>query len=211
MRRRKRRGHWRAAFSKGKARIAASPGSLISIALCALLLSWIVCTKSLPYALAPGAPGIALALNPNNPGALLGKAEHLRIALLDGMALGQPEAENQANSFPRAEGQRLNSEVAAPTVYGPCSQDRADEVEPSRLCPEIKNLLKRAIDSEPLNARAFRMFGEIMDNPGSRRRLMQEAVMRSRRDISAVLWLLDDSYTRRDFKAVIARRRNYFP
>ena len=43
---------------------------------------WLVLTKSLPYALAPNSPDTALALNPNNPVALLVKAEEHRAKLV---------------------------------------------------------------------------------------------------------------------------------
>jgi len=47
-----------------------------------LALVWLVLTKSLPYALAPSAPDLALALNPDNPAALIAKAEIFRAQLL---------------------------------------------------------------------------------------------------------------------------------
>src|SRR5258708_39580863 len=43
---------------------------------------WVVLTKSLPYALAPGQPDVALALSPNNPVALMAKAERLEQRLV---------------------------------------------------------------------------------------------------------------------------------
>ena len=53
---------------------------------------WLVVTKSLPYALAPTRPDTALALNPNNPVALLVKAEERRAKLVALSSIGGEKA-----------------------------------------------------------------------------------------------------------------------
>ena len=47
-----------------------------------LTLAWLTLTKSLPFALAPTAPDWALALNPNNPAALIAKARQISERML---------------------------------------------------------------------------------------------------------------------------------
>ena len=65
---------------------------------------WVIFTKSLPYALAPTQPDVALALNPNNPVALLAEAEELRAKLvaLTGIKAEKPNGGEGESHEPRA-------------------------------------------------------------------------------------------------------------
>ena len=62
--------------------ISADPKAYALLGGLGLFLCWVVITKSLPYALAPSLPDIALDLNPNNPVALMVKAELVRQQIL---------------------------------------------------------------------------------------------------------------------------------
>ena len=66
----------------GLSRLCAHPIRLACFVGIGLVLFVFVLTRSLPYALAPSAPELALALDPNNPAALIAKAEILRTQLL---------------------------------------------------------------------------------------------------------------------------------
>jgi len=68
-----------------------------------LVLLWIVLTKSLPYALATAQPDVALALNPDNPSALIAKSEALKKSLV---ALESAGVEKAKASEDKASGER---------------------------------------------------------------------------------------------------------
>ena len=75
-------------------RLRANPLRFASFAALGLALFLLVLTKSLPYALALSAPDLALALNPNNPVALIAKAELVRAQLLKAKgALNKPDCQ----------------------------------------------------------------------------------------------------------------------
>ena len=86
------------------ASLAARPLQACLIGILSVAATWAVLTKSLPYALAPTRPDTALALNPNNPAALLVKAQELRAKLV---ALSSVERE-KANE---GEGERGDSQA----------------------------------------------------------------------------------------------------
>ena len=102
-----------------------------------LALFGLVLTKSLPYALAPSFPDIALALNANNPAALMAKAEKLRDKLL------------KASGVVETIGARAGDPSEADTLaHLPAA--KADSVEESKaerddLCRQIRRLALLAI------------------------------------------------------------------
>ena len=158
-----------------------------------LLLFWLVVSKSLPYALAPSDPELALALNPNNPDALIAEAYKARAQLL---------------AATKAAAQTLSKEgkASADTTIDGLPEANADEVvrgadELEEIRREIRGLAIRAIANDPLNAEAFGLLATTADSLSSVRTLMQEAVKRSRRHPVALLWLLNDRYYHRDFGA----------
>lgn len=59
-----------------------------------LALAWLTLTKSLPFALAPSAPDLALALNARDPEALMAKARQTRDRML-----AQTESTQDPNSL----------------------------------------------------------------------------------------------------------------
>ena len=74
------RRRWSAGFLMHRAAsrvevLIAHPFRTGGIGVLSLALLSIILTKSLPYALAAIEPDVALALNPNNPAALIAKAE----------------------------------------------------------------------------------------------------------------------------------------
>jgi hypothetical protein len=159
---------------------------------------WLVLAKSLPYALAPITPDLALLFNPNNPAALLAKAEAIKKKLLD--VLGAVE---EAPKTSQAEGRSdVTSDTLSrlPEVKGASAEPVGER---EKLRAQIRALALRAIASEPLNAQAYRLLAEVTASADQVRLLMQEALKRSRRESIAAFWLLNDSYYRSDFKAVI--------
>lgn len=180
------------------ASVIAHPWHATAAGIFGCLALWIAATKSLPYALLPAQPDLALALNPNNPEALVAKAEALSNELL---ALIKDRAE-QTKAGP-AEGQgppnTLGHLTVAKTVDG--APKLADEREALRR--EIRELALRAIENDPLNARAFRLLAEVTSGTEQVRLLMQQSFQRSRREYIAAFWLLNDSLYRKDYKAAL--------
>ena len=160
----------------------------------AVLLS-LVLTKSLPYALATANPDLALALNPNNPEALIAKAEELRAELLKASELTEQDGSSKAGLA----GMNTIGELPKP-ADGPLS-DPQSRVAALRM--EIRGLAIRAIASDPLNAEAFRLRAETTADHDGARILMQEAARRSRRDAVTLFWLLNDSFYQNDFEAAL--------
>ena len=152
------------------------------------MLFWLVLSKSLPYALAPSEPELALALNPNNPPALIAKAEKVHAELLAATG-GQAESSLAA-------GDAIDSPLKAGTTL-------EGEGEIDRLRKEVRRLAVKAIANDPLNAEAFRLLAETSVNSSEVRLLMQETLKRSRRHLTALLWDLNDRTNHQDFRAAL--------
>lgn len=161
-----------------------------------LLLCWLVITNSLPYALAPSFPDIAVSLNPNNPVALMVKADKVRQQVLN--LSGSPE-------------QTKSGETAAPskpdTIAHLPEANSGSPVKPwderDALSRELRRLAIRTIAADPLNAKAFRLLAEMTGMQDQVRILMGEAVKRSRRESLAQFWLLNDSAYQKNYRAAI--------
>ncbi len=170
---------------------------LASLSALSLALVWLVLTKSLPFALAPSAPDRALALNPNNPAALIAKARQIRARLL-ALSTTPPEAAGGGTSSGHA-----NTIARLPEPKnGGSRPEPAGEREALRN--EIAALATRALANDPLNAEAFRLLAETVDDPGRARVLMQDAVKHSRREGVALFWLLNDSFYRKDYQSALS-------
>ena len=161
-----------------------------------LICLWLVLTGSLPYALAPTQPDVALTLNPNNPVALLREVEERRTKLV---ALSGIRAE-KPNEIEDAKGEeRSNTLSTLPEAKG--SENELREREDLR--EEIHDLALRALASDPLNAGGYRALAEVISGADQVRLLMHKAFEHSRRESIAVFWLLNDSYYRHDFEATL--------
>lgn len=169
------------------------------LVLIALALVWSILTSTLPYALAESDPEFALRLNPDNPVALISLAERARTRLVDLIAPPEPTAVVASKS---SAGPELAAETtASDPPSSPDPKETTAEIE--SLKNTIGSLARRAIANDPFNARAFRLLAEIADDPQRIRFLMQEAVKRSRREWIAVLWLMADSFERKNFADVV--------
>lgn len=188
--------------------IAAHPWRSSLLALLGFFLCWVVLTKSLPYVLATSDPDLALALNPNNPKALVAKAEQTRKKLLSLMGIdGGAQAKKQEDGHPGTGGpakEREHGSIAnLPKAEPDAGANSASKGVREALRTQISQLATKAIANDPLNASAFRLLAEVTGDPVRSRSLMQEAVRRSRRETAAVFWLLNDSYYRKDFVAAL--------
>lgn len=180
---------------KASAAVSGHPRRAVMISVAGLFLAWLVLTKSLAFAVAETSPELALWLNPNLPRAMLTLANRERDKLI------ATHAETKASALPSA-----SSEDPAPPPepsFAAASGDNSKEREALRA--DIRALAGRAIAISPLNARAFRLLAEVTDDPEQVRRLMQEAIKRSRRESAAAYWLMNDSFARKDLADVVAK------
>jgi len=157
-----------------------------------LALIYAIATRSLPEVIATTNPDLALRLSPNHSDALLAKAEALRTKLL---AL--------SDAAKAAQDATAAGDKEPPADQSEGQASAKDLAERAALRAGIETFAKRAIQSDPLNAKAFRLLGEVAPDRDSARVLMQAAVARSRRESIAVFWLLTDSLSRKDFGAVL--------
>lgn len=169
-----------------------NPSRSVLVGVLSLVSLWLVLTKSLPYALATRRPDAALALNPNNPVALLAKAEERRAKLV---ALSSFGLEKVKGTQDDARGERSDTLSSLPEA-----KEGGDDGERESLRAEIRDLALRALANDPLNARAIRSLGEVTNGAEQVRLLMQMAFEHSRRESVAAFWLLNDSFYRKDFK-----------
>lgn len=168
-------------------------------ALIGACLAWLVATTTLPYALAERMPRLALWLDPQQPVALMVMANNARAALLELPAVrGTAKATEIAKSSDKARG---NPQPMVTVITGAAPD--ANAAARDALRAQIRALAIRAIASDPFNARPYRLLAELTDDPARVRRLMQAAVKRSRRESVAVFWLLNDSFKRADYDAVV--------
>jgi hypothetical protein len=174
-------------LSKMCAGLALHPVRVAIIGLTTITLFWLILTKSLSYVVAETSPEFALWLYPNHPVALLTLADSARNQLLE---LSRPDAST-------------TSEEKAAIAATPPSNENLEKRKSLR--DEIRSLAMRAIANDSLNARAFRLLAEVTDDPEQIRALMQEAVKRSRRESTAVFWLMNDSFERKDLAGVVEK------
>ncbi len=161
-------------------RVQVSPlKALIFLALCSPLFA-LIATTTLPDAIAPTNPELALRLSPNHSKALLTKAEALRTKLL---SLGNQEGKGETSA--RVE------------------NDTNHEDERSALRAQIRQLALQVAKHDPLNSRALLLLAETSGNTEETRALMTSAVERSRRETAAVFWLLNDAMQRGDTEATL--------
>lgn len=154
------------------------------------VLAWLVLTTSLADAVAESAPEFALRLNASHPVALITLAERHRAKL------GAPSATNSSSTA----SVKMSSSTASPPTP---PEDSASGIPAERLT--IRSLASRVIASDPLNARAFRLLGEMTEDTAAVRAAMQEALKRSRRESIAAFWLMHDSFQRGDFSNAVAK------
>lgn len=153
--------------------------------LAGVILAWPVLIRGLPYYLAQDHAELGLILSPSHPAPLLAEAESLRADLLSVVPSGWSS-----------------------DAHGPQEKDQAaggpslEEVQAKEA--RIRALAEQVIVSDPLNARAFSLLGEMAPGEASARGLMLDAEQRFRHDTVAVFWLLNDSYRHQDFAQAVA-------
>lgn len=176
--------------------IRTHPGRAGLVAVVCIGLVALIATTTLPMALVAH-ESLALRLSPDNPFALQVKAEKLRARLMT--LTGGP----LLDSRPALQG-TASGKLAIPyDIPEEVAEEDEDVKARESLRQEIETLARRIIKNDPLNARAYTLLAETTSDTAQIKPLMRAALERSRREVSAVYWLLNDALYRREFAEVI--------
>jgi len=134
-------------------------------------------------------------LNPNNPAALIAKAENIRGQLLKFTA-AREQGESEGALISKGDTISQLPEAEGGSIQQPKGERDA-------LRREIRHLAVRALTNDPLNAKAYRLLAETTDDPDHVRILMREAAKRSRHESIAQFWLLNDSTYQKDYGSAL--------
>jgi hypothetical protein len=162
-----------------------------------LFLIWEVVTRSLVAYLADVSPSAASRLRATEPTALLNLAE----ATLDRELAAKKDASVNANSGDETGSESglqaktpTNSELTGTPSGTPAQNGSIGSADAES---QAKSQAQLALFADPLNARAFRILGELAEQSADDRRtelMMQAAVHRSLLESAAVFWLMQRSY-----------------
>lgn len=208
--------------------LRAHPARAVGISALCLTLLALIATTTLPAALARHAPELALALNPDQPEALMRLARQARAELRALSGSSDRDLPEEANAGKPDGADADAAEPDEPDANAPPADAAADETAPVLPAPsaappadlpatvptsrqqallreEIRTLALRLEQVDPLNAAAFSLLAEVTDDEATRRSLMQEAGKRSRRDTAANIWLFQDSLANGRFETALER------
>jgi hypothetical protein len=175
----------------------------------AAFLVWEVITRSVAAYLADTHPEVALRLSSTNPTALLNLADARLNPVptphrdeVDAPSHGETsQSSSDFNTAPSDQGLEHQSQSLSPqgSIPGPAevgSETRA----------LVRSWAELALDNDPLNARAFRILGQLSqfdsDNKHTQA-LMHAAVQRSLLESDAVYWMMRKSYESQDYRGAL--------
>jgi hypothetical protein len=176
---------------------------------CALLLAWLVMSRSLAAYLADVAPQAALRLNAGQPEALTNLADRMlndsggttgRAGATDQTSAPQQDAGTDTSGGTANEG--ANSALAnrAFSAFDLISQKQSIDL------PAVRAAAEAGLRNGPLNARALRLLGQVSDaakNDTDAARFMQAAAKLSLHDNLADSWLMLKSFAAKDYQATV--------
>ena len=185
---------------------ASSKFRLVVLGLLGLFLFCTILTKSLSSYLEDDAPEAALGFNSHNATALLNMAD-AKLAADGGFktldpVLSPPWNSGPGSSFAKGD---VTAEPAAPVEPEPIAAHKQTKLSPAEL-GKIQSLAEAAIREDPLNARAFRILGQVSEVTSDEDRteaLMKTAARRSQLESVAVYWMMRKSYQDKDYKEAL--------
>jgi hypothetical protein len=181
----------------------------VLLAGCALLLAWLVVSRSLAAYLAEVAPQAALRLNAGQPEALINLADRM---LNDSSGTnGRPGGADQTADPQKDAGTDMsggadsagaNSALAnrAFSAFDLISQKQSIDL------PAVRAAAEAGLRLEPLNARALRLLGQASDaakNDADAANFMQAAAKLSLHDNLTDSWLMLKSFAAKDYQATV--------
>jgi hypothetical protein len=176
---------------------------------CALLLAWLVVSRSLAAYLAEVAPQAALRLNAGQPEALTNLADRMLndSAGADGRAdatdqTPAPQQDAGTDTSGTADNEGANSALAnrAFSAFDLISQKQSIDL------PAVRAAAEAGLRNEPLNARALRLLGQVSDaakNDADAVNFMQAAAKLSLHDNLADSWLMLKSFAAKDYQSTV--------
>lgn len=171
------------------------------------LLLWLIARHTLAAYLADIAPDKALWLNPDQPEALLNLADaeiNRRRAPATPEAAAAGSSDNSFAKWSHAAG-RLAERSLLAGVEGEAAATAAAPLDAETVARN-RARAERALRTDPLNAKALRILGQLADAEGDKaqaHKLMEAAVRRSLRESVAAYWLLEESTAAGDYANVI--------
>ena len=187
-----------------------------ALAVAAVILTWLVVSRSLVAFLADAAPQAALWLDPRQPEALVNRAD--QAISTAGAAPASTGAADETS--PRPDGPPDSTQNASGKVTGDirnfahafsafetigrnqsASRPRAPDNEPA-----VRMWATAAVMNDPLNARALRILGQLAEADGddpSAAKFMHAANRLSLHESVAAYWLLRTSAQARDYNSTI--------
>lgn len=198
------------------------------LAACAVVLAWLVVTRSFAAYLAGVSPQWALLINREQPEALANLADHSINATQTALILagpagnGLPEQRLGPGAVAEGSAGAVADRAPGPRKRGPDgAMPAADNAESSKALLDsfrivdrnrsvdvdaVRAQAKAALANDPLNARDLRILGQladISDDNVSASKFMQAAANTSLHESIAVLWLLRKSTESGDYQAAI--------
>jgi hypothetical protein len=188
----------------------------IVLAVCAVILTWLVVSRSLVAFLADTAPQAALWVDPRQPEALVNLADQaVNTATTAPVSVGAADETLQRLDSSPDSTQNGSGEVSgyirnfanAFSVFETIgrnqsmSRPRAPDNEPA-----VRMWATTAVMNEPLNARALRILGQLAEadsDDSSASKFMHEADRLSLHESIAAYWLLRNSAQASDYKSAI--------
>ena len=176
---------------------------------CALLLAWLVVSRSLAAYLAEVAPQAALRLNAGQPEALTNLADRMLndSAGTNGRAgatdqTSAPQKDAGTDTAGGAAGAGTNSALAnrAFSAFDLISQKQSIDL------PAVRAAAEAGLRNEPLNARALRLLGQASDaakNDTDAANFMQAAAKLSLHDNLTDSWLMLKSFAAKDYQSTV--------
>src|SRR5579862_1203650 len=176
---------------------------------CALLLAWLVVSRSFAAYLAEVAPQAALRLNAGQPEALTNLADRMlndaagstgRAGAGDQAAAAQKDPGADTGGGTNNDG--ANSALAnrAFSAFDLISQKQSIDL------PAVRAAAEAGLRHEPLNARALRLLGQVSDaakNDADAASYMQAAAKLSLHDNLAESWLMLKSFAAKDYRSTV--------
>jgi tetratricopeptide (TPR) repeat protein len=190
--------------------LLANRSRTIVVAVAALVLIWLVVSRSLSAFLADSAPRAALWLDPQQPEALVNLADQAlntdATPEVGAGNAGQTSAQPAADSSQYTDDTRKNIDHAFSKFekFGR-NQSMNRPIAPNNEAV-VRARATTALTSDPLNARALRILGELAeadnDDAGAAK-FMQAAARLSRHESAAVYWLLRNNAEAGNYQAAI--------
>jgi hypothetical protein len=176
---------------------------------CALLLAWLVMSRSLAAYLAEVAPQAALRLNSGQPEALTNLADRMlndtagtngRVDATDQASAPQKDAGNDTGGGTGNEDRNSALANRAFSAFDLISQKQSIDL------PAVRAAAEAGLRNEPLNARALRLLGQVSDaakNDTDAANFMRAAAKLSLHDNLTDSWLMLKSFAAKDYQSTV--------